>query len=53
MFSPGAPESARKKMGDVTQEEVLEWQRRKERRSAVLKALKERVLDRETRVVRL
>ncbi|KAF1818720.1 uncharacterized protein K489DRAFT_364434 [Dissoconium aciculare CBS 342.82] len=53
IFSPGAPESARKKMGDVTQEEVLEWQRRKERRSAVLKALKERVLDRETRVVRL
>jgi nucleoporin NUP159 len=54
MFSPGAGESpARKKMGDVTNEEVVEWRKRKERRDAVLKSLKERVLGRETRVVRL
>ena len=53
MFSPAVESPARKKMGDVTAEEVLEWQKKKERRAAVLKSLKERVLSRETRVVRL
>jgi nucleoporin NUP159 len=53
MFSPAVESPARKKMGDVTAEEVLEWQKKKERRAAVLKSLKERVMSRETRVVRL
>jgi nucleoporin NUP159 len=53
VFSPAVESPARKKMGDVTAEEVAEWRVKRERRGAVLKALRERVVGRETRVVRL
>lgn len=44
--------SARKKLGDVTPQEVVDWERKNSRRKAVLAGLKSAVVERGVKVVR-